>query len=33
MHDPYKHIETVLAQQTDLVRVTNRLTQILNYKG
>ena len=33
MHDPYKHIETVLAQQANHVRVTHRLTQFLNYKG
>jgi len=31
--DAYKDIDAVLAQQTDLVRVTHRLTQILNYKG
>jgi tRNA-splicing ligase RtcB len=31
--DAYKDIDTVLAQQTDLVRMTHRLTQILNYKG
>jgi hypothetical protein len=33
MHNAYKHIETVLAQQANLVRVTHRLTQFLNYKG
>ena len=33
MPDAYKDIETVGAQQADLVRVTHRLTQILNDKG
>ena len=29
----YKDIESVMADQSDLVRVRDRLTQILNYKG
>jgi RNA-splicing ligase RtcB len=31
--DAYKDIEAVMAAQTDLVSVTHRLTQVLNYKG
>jgi tRNA-splicing ligase RtcB len=29
----YKDIDTVMADQTDLVEVVHTLTQVLNYKG
>ena len=31
--DAYKSIEDVMADQADLVRVRDRLTSVVNYKG